>query len=151
MLDQPNPLNSVVNRFSPKVQEQLFGEIDHMLSLKVNEKCSQIEWNNPVAIVRKKNGKLRFCLDARKVSKVTIKDSYPLPHILGILNRLDKTKYITTINLKDAFLQILLDVGSKTAFCGVWDKTAFKVPGRSQYQFMVILSDCAMRPRGCGD
>lgn len=70
---------------SPAVQSELNAEIDRMLSLGVIEECSKSSWNSPITLVRKSNGKVRLCLDARKVNAVTIKDAYPLPLIDGLL------------------------------------------------------------------
>jgi len=55
----------------------------------------------------------RFCLDARKLNALTIKDAYHLPSIEGILSRIDQTHYISSVDLKFAFWQIELDERSK--------------------------------------
>jgi len=115
---------------SPIIQKLLYDELDRMLALGVIEE-SYSSWSSPVTIVRKPNGKVRLCLDAREVNKVTVKAAYPLPLIDGLLGRLDQTKYISSIDLKDAFWQIPLDPQSR-------DKTAFTVPGRPLYQFTVM-------------
>lgn len=115
---------------SPAVMKDMDQEIERMLKLDVIEE-SESSWSSPMAIVKKKNGKIRLCLDARKVNKVTKKLAYPLPLIDGILSRLDKTFYISSIDLKDAFWQIPLDPESR-------DKTAFTIPGRPLYQFKVM-------------
>ncbi|XP_065365428.1 uncharacterized protein LOC135958451 [Calliphora vicina] len=114
---------------SPAIEQLLFAEIDRMLQLGVIEE-SQSPWSSPVALVRKP-GKVRLCLDARKVNSVTVKDAYPLPLIDGILSRLPKARFITSLDLKDAFWQIPLDERSK-------EKTAFTVPGRPLYQFVTM-------------
>lgn len=112
---------------SPAIQELMFAELDRMLESGVIEE-SQSPWNSPVSLVRKANGKVRLCLDARALNNVTIKDAYPMPIIEGILSRLDQTHYISSIDLKDAFWQVPLTDESK-------EKTAFSVPGRPHYQF----------------
>ncbi|XP_046803807.1 uncharacterized protein LOC124419231 [Lucilia cuprina] len=104
---------------SPPRQEEAFQEIERLLKLGVIEE-SNSPWCSPAVLVRKP-GKVRLCIDSRKLNEVTKKDSYPLPHINGLLSRLKDTYYITGIDLKDAFLQIPLTDSSK-------EKTAFVIP-----------------------
>lgn len=114
---------------SPAVQEIMYKEIDNMLQLGVIEE-SESPWSNRTTLVRKP-GKNRFCLDARKLNDLTIKDAYPLQNINGILSRIDETYYISSVDLKYAFWQIELDEESKPY-------TAFTVAGRPLYQFRVM-------------
>jgi len=51
-----------------------------------------------------KPGKFRLCLDSRKINALTEKDAYPLPQISGILSRLPKAEFITSLDLKDCLL-----------------------------------------------
>lgn len=83
-----------------------------------------------MAIVSKPRSN-RFCLDARKLNTLIKKDAYPLPSVEGILSTLDQTAYISSVDLKFAFLQIELDEKSR-------EYTAFTVPGRPLYQFRVM-------------
>lgn len=76
----------------------------------------------------KANGKSRLCLDARRINSLTVKDAYPTPLINGILSRLNETKYISSIDLKDAFWQVELEESSR-------EITAFTIPGRPLYHF----------------
>lgn len=78
-----------------------------------------------------KPGKIRVCIDLRKVNDRTKKDAYPAPHIESILSQLHNTFFITSLDLKDAFWQIPLQKASR-------EKTAFTVPGRPLYQFKVM-------------
>lgn len=112
---------------SPAVQKLVFEELDRMLQLGVIEKSTS-SWSSPIVLVRKSNGKMRLCLDSRKVNAVTVKDAYPLPQIDGLLGRLKCTKFITSLDLKDAFWQIPMEPESR-------QYTAFTVPGRPLYHF----------------
>ena len=114
---------------SPAVQKQLYEELDRLLEMGIIE-VSNSPWSSPVVLVRKP-GKNRMCLDYRKVNQVTKKSAYPLPHIQALLSRISDTRYISSVDLKDAFLQIPLEKSSR-------EKTAFTVPGRPLYQFKVM-------------
>jgi len=74
-----------------------------------------------------KPDKVRLCLNARKLNK----DAYPLASIEGILSRLPKAEMISKIDLKDAYWQLGLTERAKAL-------TAFTVPGRPLYQFVVM-------------
>jgi hypothetical protein len=67
---------------SPAVEKLMFEEIDRMIELGVIEKSSSA-WSSPMRLVVKP-GKVRLCLDARKVNDCTKKDAYPLPSSEGI-------------------------------------------------------------------
>jgi len=114
---------------SPAVEKLVYPEVDRMLKLGVIEE-SDSAWSSPVVLVQKP-GKVRLCLDSRKVNMVTTKDAYPLPQIDGILSRLPKANFISSLDLKDAYWQIPLDPASR-------DKTAFTIPGKPLYQYKVM-------------
>lgn len=115
---------------SPYVQEKVNAELDRMLKLGVIEK-SDSPWSSPMVVVKKPNGNIRLCLDSRKLNERTKKDAYPLPYISGILGKFVGTKYLSSIDLKDAFWQIPLEETAK-------EKTAFTIPTRGLYQFTVM-------------
>lgn len=58
---------------SPAVEKLMCEEIDTMLALGVIEESSS-PWSSPVVLVRKP-GKVRLCLDSRKVNALTVKDA----------------------------------------------------------------------------
>lgn len=110
--------------------ERFNKELDRMIELCVVEPANSAWCQQPV-ITAKKNGKDRLCIDSRKLNKVTKKSKYALPRIDSILSRLGKAKFISSIDLQDAFWQIPLDEESK-------QKTAFNIPGRGMWQFTVV-------------
>lgn len=139
LLDGATPHKERYYPISPAVQKEVYAELDRMLELGVIEK-SRSAWSSPMAVVRKANGSVRLCLDARKLNKVTVKDAYPIPIIDGLLSRLEQTKFITCLDLKDAFWQIPLDPESR-------DKTAFTVYGTiiSIYSYVFRAVQCTSK------
>lgn len=121
------PIKQRYYPISPAVEKQLCEELDRMISLGVIEEASISPWSSPVVVVRKP-GKIRMCLDSRRLNAVTEKDAYPIPNVDGILSRLPPVYCISKVDLKDAFWQIKLEENSKA-------KTAFTVPNRPLYQF----------------
>ena len=79
---------------------------------------SRSPWSFPVVIVDKKDDSKRFCVDFRRLNKVTNKNSYPLPLIDDILALLGKAKYFTSLDLKSGYWQVAMDEKDK-------EKTAF--------------------------
>lgn len=121
------PIKQRYYPISPAREKILCEEIDRMLVLGVIEECPNSPWSSPgVLVVRP--GKVRFCVDSRKLNSVTVKDAYPIPNIEGIISRLPPAHCISKVDLKDAFWQIRLDETSRP-------KTAFTIPNRPLYQF----------------
>ena len=122
-----SPIKQRCYLVSPKVQEAIRAEVDKMLNAGIIEP-SYSEWSSPIVMVKKPNGKYRFCLDFRKVNSVSKKDAYPLPNMTGILDKLRSARYISTIDLSQAYFQIPLAKESR-------EVTAFSVPGKGLYHF----------------
>lgn len=125
---------------SPVKLKALNEEVDRMLALGVIAP-SRSPWANPVVMATKKDGSLRFCLDARKLNDVTVKDSYPIPYISSILDNLKGARYLTSLDLSSAYWQIPLDDKDHSSSNNELDnssscqKNAFIVPGRGLYEF----------------
>ena len=73
---------------------------------------------SPILFVKKKDGKLRLCVDYRGLNEVTKKDRYPLPLISEALDRLNTAKYFTKLDIKDAYHNVRIKEGDewKTTF-----------------------------------
>ncbi|KAH0603149.1 uncharacterized protein H6S33_008153 [Morchella sextelata] len=84
----------------------------------------------PILFIPTKDGTLQICLDYRGLSKVTVKNKYPLPVMSELRDRLFKAKIFTEIDLKNGFNLIRIAEGDE------W-KTAFRTRyGLYQYNVM---------------
>ena len=76
--------------FSKRIKE----EIDKLLEAEFIYEIEHTEWVSPIVVVPKKNGKLRVCVNLKKVNSTTIRDNYPLPITDHVIVRVaDKEAY----------------------------------------------------------
>jgi len=131
--------------------EEVKREIDGMLRAGIVTP-SQSEWSSPIVIVRKKDGGLRLCVDYRALNDVTVKDSFPLPRINELLDRLHGARLFTSLDLQKGFHQIVMEESSrcKTAFAVPWGLFEYQVmpfgvcngPSTCQRLITLALQDC---------
>jgi hypothetical protein len=79
---------------------------------------SKSPFGAPILFVKKKDGTMRMCVDYRALNNITIKNSYPLPRVDELFDRLQGAKYFSKIDLRSGYHQIRIDPGDvpKTAF-----------------------------------
>jgi len=79
---------------------------------------SKSPWASPVVIVAKKNGRIRLCVDFRRLNAVTVTDNFPIPNMETLLEKASRSKLITTLDLVKGFHQVPVDKSSipKTSF-----------------------------------
>ncbi|XP_076448667.1 uncharacterized protein LOC143285290 [Babylonia areolata] len=104
-------------------------EVQDMVKLGVIEPaCSP--YNSPIVLVAKKDGKVRFCVDYRKLNGVTEFDAEPLPDPEFLFCRLSKSRYLSKIDLSKGYWQVPVKVEDRP-------KTAFSTP-LGQFQWTVM-------------
>ena len=88
------------------------------------------DWAAPIVIVKKKDGTIRLCVDYRRMNALSRVDSYPMPRIDEMIDRLGRAVYITTLDLTKGYW--LVPVAKRDQ-----PKTAFTTPfGLFQFQRM---------------
>src|SRR5271170_3262103 len=115
--DNTLPIKQRPYRLFPTEHDFVAKELDQMLEQGIIQP-SQSPWAFPIVLVKKKNGKMRFCVDYRKLNKVIKRDAYPLPRIDEILDSLGKAKWFTSLDLASGYWQVEMnsDDREKTAF-----------------------------------
>lgn len=91
---------------------------------------SQSPAGYPILFVPKKNGKLRLCVDYRKLNDITVKNCYPLPLISELRDTLVGAQWFTAIDLKGAYNLIRMKKGEE------W-KTAF-ITRQGHFEYLVM-------------
>lgn len=127
--DITHPVRQPPYRVSLKEREVIQEQVRNMLEDDVIQRSTS-PWAAPVVLVKKKDGTLRFCVDYRRLNKVTKKDVYPLPRIDDTLDRLRHARYFSSIDLKSGYWQIEVDERDR-------EKTAFITPD-GLYEFKVM-------------
>ena len=84
----------------------------------------------PVLFQKKHDGSLRLCVDYKKLNAVTIRNSYPLPLINDIIERVRGAKYFTKLDLRSAYNLIRIKEGDEY-------KTAFRTK-YGHYEYLVM-------------
>ena len=115
--EDAKPVKCKPYKMAHKLQEVLRKEIKDMLSAGVIRR-SHSPWAAPILFVAKKDGSQRMCIDYRKLNNLTVQNSYPLPSIDNMLNRMNGATVFSTFDLKAGYWQVKLSESSrhKSAF-----------------------------------
>ena len=67
---------------------------------------SNSAWSSPNVLVKKKDGKTRFCIDYLRLNQVMKVDAYPLPRIEDSLNTLGGARFFCSLDLASGYWQV---------------------------------------------
>ena len=98
-------------RKSQSERNSIKKEVDKMLKAGVIRESTS-SYSFPVIIVPKKDSGDRFCVDYRKLNKITHTDVHPLPIIDDMIDRLKGSKFFSIIDLKAGYWEIKIQEDS---------------------------------------
>jgi hypothetical protein len=94
------------------VREQVCGQIQVMSKDVILEE-SHSAYINTITLVVREGKTVRVCLNARRINKQIVADRTKVMPMREILQRFNCSKYITSLDLSSAFLQIPLEKSSR--------------------------------------
>ena len=107
------PVRQPLRRLPLAVVEEVSGRLDQLEKQGVIEKVSASTWVSPLVVGRKRDGRIRLCVDMRRVNEAVITDGYPLPRIEDVLDRLSGSRVFSRLDLTDAYHQLELHPESR--------------------------------------
>lgn len=122
------PFKQKHRRIPPAMVEEVRQHLEQLLASGVIQK-SKSPWASNIVLVRKKNGKLRMCIDYRMLNKRTVKDAYALPRIEEVFDCLKGAKLFTVMDMKAGYHQVEVEETHK-------ERTAFTVGPLGFYEYV---------------
>ena len=117
LIKGPHPISFHPYRAGLKSRAVEEMEVERMPDANVIERAQSV-WASPVVLAPKPDGSLRFCVDYRCLSALTVKDTYPLSRMDECIDSLVEANISTTLNFNSGYWQIPVSHRDR-------DKTAF--------------------------
>ena len=128
-LTSDDPVRSKTYPVLHSTREIIQQEVRNMLDMGIIER-SNSSYSSPVVLVPKKDQSVRFCIDYRKLNRIIVFDTEPMPNPEEMFALLAKGKYLSKIDMTKGYWQIPMAQDSK-------GKTSF-VTLDGQFQFVVM-------------
>ena len=129
------PFRERLRQYSPAVNEIIDAEVRKMVSMGVLQPSTSPYASN-LLLVRKQDAssaggvKNRVCASFVQLNTKTVKDSYPLPNIQSIFDKVGRSAWFTTMDLLNGFWQVKIDPADR-------HKTAVITP-RGLFEFVLM-------------
>ncbi len=104
-------------------------DINKLLVTGFIEYVEKTTWLSPIVVVPKKNGKLRICINFKKLNAATKKDPYPLPFKDELLNTIARYEAYSFLDGYSRYHQISIALEDKYKTTFVTDLGVFYMEG----------------------
>ncbi|XP_018568950.1 uncharacterized protein LOC108909187 [Anoplophora glabripennis] len=138
LLKDETPVRARTYRCSEERKRIINEEVSKMLKQGIVRRSAS-DYSSPIVIVKKRDGKQRFCVDYRLLNARTKVEVSQLPPIADTLMELRTAKVFTTLDLRSGYWQVPLSAKSKRY-------TAFSTPDGATYEFQVMPFGLAGAP-----
>uniref|UniRef100_A0AAQ4P6T0 ribonuclease H n=1 Tax=Gasterosteus aculeatus aculeatus TaxID=481459 RepID=A0AAQ4P6T0_GASAC len=119
-MTDPKPFRERSRRLAPADIDDVHKHLQELLNAGIITE-SRSQYASPIVIARKKNGRIRMCIDYRTLNRRTIPDQYTTPRIDDALDCLTGSKGFSVLDLRSGYYQIAMADEDK-------EKTAFICP-----------------------
>jgi hypothetical protein len=121
------PAHQARYRMNPNYAQAVKADLDKLLQAGFIEPVDQATWLSPIVVVPK-NGKLRMCIDFRRLNTATKKDPYSLPFTDEVLDSVAGHKMYSFLDGFSGYHQIKINPEDrhKTTFITDWGAFGLK-------------------------
>ena len=137
VLNDDTPIYQRPRHFPPPVAKEIEEQCEELERVGVIEP-SESAWNSPIVPVRKPDGRLRMCIDYRRVNDVTVKDRFPMCVVSECVYSMHGMKMFTKMDLVRGYYQMPVTEDSRPV-------TAFST-AKKHYQFRNLSFGLANAP-----
>jgi hypothetical protein len=120
--EETKPFRQKLRQMNPKLAPLVQQELQKMLEAGIIAQTRHSSWCSNLVVARKKNGKIRLCIDFRNLNIACTKDNYPLPKMETLLQRVTGSGMISMLDGFSGYNQIRLkeEDRHKTTFTTPW-------------------------------
>jgi ribonuclease HI len=120
--EETKPFRQKLRQMNPKLAPLVQQELQKMLEAGIIAQTRHSSWCSNLVVARKKNGKIRICIDFRNLNIACTKDHYPLPKMETLLQRVTGSGMISMLDGFSGYNQIRLKAEDrhKTTFTTPW-------------------------------
>ncbi|XP_047331653.1 uncharacterized protein LOC124935248 [Impatiens glandulifera] len=113
LYEDAKPVKKKLRRMKVDIVDKIKEEVQKQLDAGFLKVVDYPEWIANVVPAAKKNGKIRVCVDYRDLNKASPKDSFPLPHIDGLVDHSAGHQLLSFMDGFSGYNQVLMALEDK--------------------------------------